>query len=88
MLRLSGFELYSRWVPLTFEIFVESISTKLFVCRNKIPAFVNKRELWKTQKDAFGGHIVFFFPERGHVAVLLTLKAKRFGTLNLKIKGK
>ena len=46
-------------------------------------AFVNKGELWKAQKDLFGGLTIFFFPERGHVAAFATLKAKWFATLNL-----
>ena len=51
-------------------------------------AFVNKGELWKAQKDLFGGLTIFFFPERGHVAAFRTLKAKWFATLNLEINGK
>ena len=37
----------------------------------------------KNYKDVFGGPIVFLHSgERGHVAALLTLKAKWFATLN------
>ena len=40
------------------------------------------KENFKNQKDVFGGHIVFLHSgERGHVAALLALKAKRFSTL-------
>ena len=88
MLCLSGFELYSRWVPLTFEIFVESISTKLFVCEIKFQPLLIKENFEKPKRMHLAAILFFFFPERGHVAALLTLKAKRFGTLNLKIKGK
>ena len=36
---------------------------------------------FETQKDPFGGHIVFLLSEeRGHVAALLTLKAKWIAT--------
>ena len=42
------------------------------------------KENFKNQKDVFGGHIVFLHSgERGHVAALLTLKAKWFAP-NLK----
>ena len=40
------------------------------------------KENFKTQKDLFGGHVIFLpSGERGHVAALLTLKAKWFATL-------
>ena len=57
-----------------FENFVEALSTKRF-------AEINVQRLlmanFETQKDPFGGHIVFLLSEeRGHVAALLTLKAK------------
>ena len=40
------------------------------------------KENFKNQKDVFSGHIVFLHSgERGHVAALLALKAKRFSTL-------
>ena len=53
---------------------VETLSTKLF-------AEINVQRLlmanFETHKDPFGGHIVFLLSKRrGHVAALLTLKAK------------
>ena len=42
-----------------------------------------RKENFKNQKNVFGGPIVFLYSgERGHVAALLTLKAKWFATLN------
>ena len=62
-------------------------TTELFVCRNKIPAFVNNGQLCKTQKDVFGGHIVFPLSGERSCNSSSNPKSKWFATLNLKING-
>ena len=42
----------------------------------------------KNPKGSIGGLTIFFFPEKGHVAAFLILKAKWLATLNLEINGK
>lgn len=47
------------------------------------------KENFEKPKRIYMAAILFsFFPKRGHVATLLTLKAKWFTTFTLKIKGK